>query len=255
MSTLEAPADPAHVDVEHEGLVVRGLSAGYGHVPVVNGVDLSVRPGEIVALLGRNGAGKTTLLMAIAGFLSGTTGEVRVAGQRVRGPAYRRARGALGLVVEGRSVFPSLTTSQNLKLARVSPRDACSLFNELEPKLGVRAGLLSGGEQQMLSLARALCRRPRVLLIDEISFGLAPIVCGRLFERLVEHARREGTAVLLVEQHIHYAAQVADRALIMNQGSIALEMPVSELAEREAEIEQLYLGGPQSEHHPNGAQP
>ncbi len=226
------------------GLSVRSLSAAYGEVPVIQGLDLDVAAGEIVAMLGRNGAGKSTTLMAIGGFLPKATGQITVDGTNVRGPAYRRMRHLLGLMLEGRSVFGPLTTAQNLRIGGVSVGDALQLFPELEARLGVKAGMLSGGEQQMLSLARAMCRRPRALLLDELSFGLAPIVCDRLFSRIREFAREHQMAVLLVEQHLHYAAMVADRALVMNQGRIALELPTSELDARASEIERLYLGGP-----------
>jgi branched-chain amino acid transport system ATP-binding protein len=224
------------------GLDVRGLSAGYGAAPVVAGLNLHVDAGEVVAMLGRNGAGKTTTLMAIGGFVKRSAGVVTVDGTAMGGPPYRRMRGLVGLVLEGRSVFPPLTTAQNLKVGGVAVADALRLFPELEARLNVRAGSLSGGEQQMLSLARAMCRRPRVLLLDELSFGLAPVICERLFSRIREFAAEHDIAVVLVEQHLHYAAQVADRAVVMSQGQIALELPSSELTTRAAEVEQLYLG-------------
>lgn len=224
-------------------LQVRQLTAGYGSLSVVHELSLSVRYGEIVGLLGRNGAGKTTTLMAIAGFLGKYAGEVKVDGVELRGPAYSRAREQIGIVLEGRSVFSSLTVRQNLNLAAAELEESLELFPELRPKLSLRAGLLSGGEQQMLALARAICRHPAALLIDELSFGLAPALCERMFERLraVVAARKMG--VLLVEQHVHYAQSVVDRALIMNEGTIRSEFPGSELAAREAEIERIYLGG------------
>jgi branched-chain amino acid transport system ATP-binding protein len=120
--------------------------------------------------------------------------------------------------------------------------DTLQLFPELQARLHVRAGSLSGGEQQMLSLARAMCRRPRALLLDELSFGLAPVICERLFSCVRQFAADHDIAVVLVEQHLHYAAQVADRAVVMSQGKIALELPSAELASRAAEVERLYLG-------------
>jgi branched-chain amino acid transport system ATP-binding protein len=143
-----------------ETLVVSQLCAGHGNQLVVWDVSLHVAAGETVALLGRNGAGKSTTLLAIAGTLSKTSGEILLNGRRLSGPAYRRSRHDIGLVLEGRSVFPTLTTQQNLQLAGVRLDEAVSLFPELSSKLNVRAGLLSGGEQQMVSLARAICRRP-----------------------------------------------------------------------------------------------
>ena len=226
------------------GLGIRGLSAGYGAGPVVSELTLNVAPGEVVAMLGRNGAGKTTTLMAIGGFLKRATGDITIDGVAIGGPPHRRMRKHVGLVLEGRSVFAPLTTAQNLKVGRVTPADAVRVFPDLEGRLHVRAGNLSGGEQQMLSLARAMCRRPRVLLLDELSFGLAPVMCGRLFSGIRQFAAEHGIAVVVVEQHLHYAATVADRAVVMNQGRIALELPSSQLLSRASEIEQLYLGGP-----------
>jgi branched-chain amino acid transport system ATP-binding protein len=226
------------------GLDVRDLSAGYGAAPVISGLSLRADPGEVVAMLGRNGAGKTTTLMAIGGFLKRSGGVIAIGGATVSGPPHRRMRGLVGLVLEGRSVFPPLTTAQNLKVGGVGLADALRLFPELEARLHVRAANLSGGEQQMLSLARAMCRRPRVLLLDELSFGLAPVVCDRLFSGIRQFAADHDIAVVLVEQHLHYAAQVADRAVVMSQGQIALELPSSQLLRRASEVEQLYLGGP-----------
>lgn len=231
------------------GLDVRGLSAGYGAAPVVSGLNLHADAGEVVAMLGRNGAGKTTTLMAIGGFLRRSAGVITIDGAAIGGPPHRRMRGLVGLVLEGRSTFPPLTTAQNLKVGGVEPADALRLFPELEARLHVKAGNLSGGEQQMLSLARAMCRRPRVLLLDELSFGLAPVVCERLFSGVRQFAADHDIAVVLVEQHLHYAALVADRAIVMSQGQVALELPSSELVSRASEVEQLYLGGPELNGH------
>jgi branched-chain amino acid transport system ATP-binding protein len=230
-------------DTDRPALEVRGLTAGYGSLAVVHDITFHVSRGEIVGLLGRNGAGKTTTLMAIAGFLGRYDGEVRVDNQVLAGPAYRRSRGRIGVVVEGRSVFPSLTVRQNLGLAEANVSEVIDLFPELTSKVALRAGLLSGGEQQMLALARAVCRHPAALLIDELSFGLAPALCERIFERLRSLVQSTSMGVLLVEQHIHYAEKVVDRALIMNEGLIRAEVDGAELAAREAEIEQIYLGG------------
>jgi branched-chain amino acid transport system ATP-binding protein len=229
--------------LEVSALNVRGLTAGYGSLAVVHDVALSVDHGEIVGLLGRNGAGKTTTLMAIAGFLGKYSGEVLVDGEVLDGPAYQRARANIGIVLEGRSVFPSLTVKQNLSLAHADLDEALEMFPELESKVSLKAGLLSGGEQQMLALARTVCRHPAVLLIDEVSFGLAPILCERIFNRLRSVAKDTSVGMLLVEQHIHYAARVVDRALIMNEGVIRTEIPGRELTAREPEIERVYLGG------------
>lgn len=227
------------------------LCAGYGNQWVVWDVSLHAGDGEIVALLGRNGAGKTTTLRAMAGTLSRTAGTVSVDGRVLHGPAHRRTRTDLGLVLEGRSVFPSLTTQQNLQVAGVDPEEAIALFPELASKLRMRAGQLSGGEQQMVSLARAMCRRPRVLLIDELSFGLTPSVCRRLFARLAAAAADTRMAVVLVEQHLSYAAELAARAYIMSDGHLVGELPAAELISRQAEIEEIYFGRHPA-HHDHG---
>ncbi len=221
-------------------LVVRGLTAGYGQTPVVHDVDLVVGAGEIVGLLGRNGAGKTTTLRAISGMLVHAEGTVELGGEVLTGPAYRRARGGIGQVLEGRSVFPGLSVRQNLQAAQVAPGDVEAIFPELSSKLGLKAGTLSGGEQQMLAVARAMCRRPGVLLLDEVSFGLAPIICERIYRQLGT-LRESGTAVLLVEQYLHHVAEFVDRALVLNQGRITLEMPGRDVLTRRAEIEDIYL--------------
>ena len=224
-------------------LEVQGLTAGYGALAVIHDVSFRVAPGEIVGLLGRNGAGKTTTLLAIAGFLGRYQGEVLVDGRpagRAVVPAgsrsgRHRARGAQHLpLAHGRP--------RTCRLAGADLDESLELFPELRPKLDLRAGLLSGGEQQMLALARTISRRPSVLLIDEVSFGLAPIVCERIFERLRSVVNSTSIAMLVVEQHIHYAESVVDRALIMNEGAIRAEMTGAELAAREDEVEHLYLG-------------
>jgi branched-chain amino acid transport system ATP-binding protein len=222
-------------------LEVSGLSAGYGKLSVVHDFDVSVDGGEIVGLIGRNGAGKTTTLLAIAGFITARSGAVSVDGQKLSGPAYRRTARHLGIVLEGRSTFPSLTVAQNLAVADVDRAAALELFPELEPRLNLAAGMLSGGQQQMLALARAIARSPRALLIDELSFGLAPVACEALFTRLKDVIRRTQMAVLLVEQHIHYAEAVCDRVLVMGEGRVQLETTAADLANRATEIERLYL--------------
>ncbi|MDP9094588.1 MAG: ABC transporter ATP-binding protein [Actinomycetota bacterium] len=221
-------------------LVVRNLTAGYGQAAVVKGLSLEVGAGEIVGLLGRNGAGKTTTLRAISGMLVHVEGVVTLGGVALTGPAYRRARNGLGQVLEGRSVFPGLSVRQNLRAARVSVGDVESIFPELSSKLGLKAGTLSGGEQQMLAVARAICRQPGVLLLDEVSFGLAPIICERIYRQL-DTLRASGMAVLVVEQYLHHVAEFVDRALVMHQGRVTLEMPGRDVLRRAAEIEDIYL--------------
>lgn len=223
-------------------LEVDGLCAGYGGLPIVQELSLTVGSGEVVAIIGRNGAGKTTALAAIAGLLRYSAGRLAVDGKPLVGAPFRRSRHEIGLVLEGRSVFPSLTVAQNLSVGRVTADAVFASFPELKRRKNVRAGDLSGGEQQILSLARAIARAPRVLLIDELSFGLAPVICNRLFDVIRQYAGA-GHSVLLVEQHLHYAEVVADRVLVMHQGRISLETSAADLRSREAEIERVYLGG------------
>jgi branched-chain amino acid transport system ATP-binding protein len=222
-------------------LEARGIAAGYGSQPVIHDVDLDVRAGEVVALLGANGAGKTTTLLTLAGELPPMRGEVAIEGTVTRSPLYKRARNGLTFVTEEKSVFMGLSTRDNLRVAGVDMDEALTLFPELERRLQVRGGLLSGGEQQMLTLARALARQPRVLLADELSMGLAPLVVKRLLEAVRSAADQRGAAVLLVEQHVRKALRYADRAYVMRRGRIELSGTAAELSSRINEIEDQYL--------------
>ncbi len=219
------------------------VTTGYGPQPVIHDIDLEVRPGEVVALLGPNGAGKTTTLLALSGELPLHSGEVRIDGEPTKAPLHVRAANGLTYVTEEKSVFMGLTARDNLRVAKVDPEDALELFPELEPRLDVRGGLLSGGEQQMLTLGRALSRRPRILLADELSMGLAPIIVRRLLEAVRAAADERGTAVLLVEQHVRKALQYADRVYVMRRGHIDLEGTAAEMLTRIDDIEATYLAG------------
>jgi branched-chain amino acid transport system ATP-binding protein len=222
-------------------LEARGIAAGYGPQPVIHDVDIDVRPGEVVALLGANGAGKTTTLLTLAGELPPMRGEVALHGTVTKAPLYKRARNGLTFVTEEKSVFMGLSARDNLRVAGVDLDEALRLFPELERRLPVRGGLLSGGEQQMLTLARALAREPRVLLADELSMGLAPLVVRRLLEAVRSAADQRGAAVLLVEQHVRKALRYADRAYVMRRGRIELSGTAAELNARIDEIEDQYL--------------
>ena len=224
-------------------LEARGLTAGYGAQPVVHDVDLVVHPGEVVALLGRNGAGKTTTLLALSGELPLLAGTVFLDGRPTKAPLHRRARRGLAFVTEERSVFKELSASDNLRVGDCDPQAALELFPELERRLTVRGGLLSGGEQQMLTLARALGRRPRLLLADELSLGLAPLVVHRLLNAVRTAALERGTGVLLVEQHVRKALRFVDRGYVMQRGRIQLAGTAEELRGRLSEIEESYLTG------------
>jgi branched-chain amino acid transport system ATP-binding protein len=216
--------------------------AGYGSDSVVvRGLNLTVAPGEIVALLGPNGAGKTTTLLTLCGELPLLGGEVRFDGEPAVTPLYKRARAGLGLVTEQRSVFTKLTVAENLRVSRCDLDRALSIFPELADHMKRRVGLLSGGQQQMLAMARALARgKPRLLLIDEISLGLAPQVVDRLLGA-VKTAAADGVGVLLVEQYVHKAMTIADRLYVMRRGRVVLTGPTSELRDQVEQIQQSYL--------------
>jgi branched-chain amino acid transport system ATP-binding protein len=235
-----AAAGPGGPDVT-AAIEARGMSAGYGPQAVIHELDLVVRPGEVVALLGPNGAGKTTTLLALSGELPLLAGEVALHGTVTKAPLYKRAQQGLMFVTEEKSVFMQLTTRDNLRVAGVELDAALALFPELGRRLDVRGGLLSGGEQQMLSLARGLCRQPKVLLADELSLGLAPMVVARLLEAVRDAADTQGTAVLLVEQHVRQALRYADRAYVMRRGRLVLSGSADELRGRLTEIEDSYL--------------
>jgi len=222
-------------------LDVEALTAGYGDVPVLNGIDLRVGAGELVALLGPNGAGKTTTMLALAGVIP-SVGRVQFDGSPFTGPLHRRAKSGLGLITEERAVFRQLSTKTNLSLGAGGVEGALTYFPELERLLDRQAGLLSGGEQQILVLARALAAKPRLLLVDELSLGLAPMIVQRLLTALRE-AADAGTAVLIVEQHAQQALQVADRAYVLLRGAITLEGTGQDLSSRIDDIERTYLGG------------
>jgi branched-chain amino acid transport system ATP-binding protein len=222
-------------------LEAKELSCGYGHMSVVRDLNLSVVAGEVAALIGPNGAGKTTTLLTLAGELPPISGEVWWMGQPSSAPMHRRCSHGLSYVTEERSVIMKLTAKDNLRLANVTVEAATSLFPELEPLLKRPAGLLSGGEQQMLTVARALGRDPTVMLLDELSLGLAPIVVWRLLEAVRTASKERGVGVLLVEQHVRQALEVADRVYVMRRGRIALSGSAQEVGVQLSEIEAAYL--------------
>jgi sulfate-transporting ATPase len=223
-------------------LTARGLDAGYGDLAAVRELDLEVRAGEVVALLGPNGAGKTTTLLTIAGELPPLAGEVRCLGASARAPLHRRVRRGLGFVPEERAVFTSLSAGANLRLRPGATKGALELFPELQTLLRRRAGLLSGGEQQMLTLGRVLAGEPKLLLVDELSLGLAPLVVERLL-RAVRDAADRGVGVLLVEQHAGEALSIADRVVVLRRGRVALESAAADLRGHLGDLESAYLSG------------
>src|SRR4029077_14354899 len=225
----------------------RALTAGYGAIAVVRDVDLRVEPGEVVALIGPNGAGKTTTLLTLAGELPAISGEVVFSGAATKAPLFRRARQGMGFVTEERSVFMALTAEENLRVADVSRADAVDVFPELDALMGRTAGLLSGGEQQMLTLARAVARGPQLLLVDELSLGLAPVVVKRLLQTVRRVASERSTGILLVEQHVRQALNIADRVYVMQRGRIVMSGTADEVHGRIDEIEATYLSGPRDQ--------
>jgi branched-chain amino acid transport system ATP-binding protein len=222
-------------------LQVIDLSAGYGQVPAVRGINLHVARGEVVALLGANGAGKSTTLMAIAGVQSLMGGEVRFQGEVMRSPVHVRARAGLCFIPEQRSIISGLSTQDNLRLGRGSVAHALEMFPELRPRLKVRGGLLSGGEQRIATLARALAGEPRVLLADELSLGLAPLIVKRLFKALRQAATERGVGVLVVEQQVRAALAQSDRAYVLQGGEVVLQGRSEDLLKDIVEIETAYF--------------
>jgi ABC-type branched-subunit amino acid transport system ATPase component len=216
------------------------LDAGYGSVAAITDIDLHVQPGELVALIGANGAGKTTTLLTLAGALKPSRGHVTLFGARARPSVRHRVHSGLALLPEQRAVIMGLTVRENLLLGRGGVDRALAHFPELERRLDTRAGLTSGGEQQMLALGRILAGDPKLILADELSLGLAPLIVRRLLEALSTAARR-GVGVLLVEQHPRTALAWAHRAYVMRRGRIELTLNGGELTERMDDVMSLYL--------------
>ena len=232
-------------------LSIQNLEAGYNGVPVVRGLNLNVEAGEVVALLGPNGAGKTTTLRTISGLLPPIGGTVEVLG----GPTdsrrpYKVARRGVAHVAEDRSLFAGLTVKENLRLApglkrkdRATAYDrATEVFPALSPLMGRQAGLLSGGEQQMLAVARAIVTSPELLLVDEMSLGLAPVIVEEMLPVVRRVADELNAAVIVVEQHIHLALELADRAVVLANGEVVLDGDAATFRDDPSQIEASYLG-------------
>ena len=232
-------------------LAVRGIEVGYGPIKALHGIDLEVNRGEIVTLIGANGAGKTTTLRTISGLLRPRTGEVHFEGTNITGAKpHRIAARGISHVPEGRGIFANLTVHDNLELGAYLRKDAIqqgeyervfALFPVLRDRIHQSAGTLSGGEQQMLAISRALLARPAVLLLDEPSLGLAPIVTRKLFEILAGIAREEGTTLLIVEQNAKLVLGFADYGYVLEAGSIAISGSADELSSDER-VQRSYLG-------------
>ncbi len=233
-------------------LELKSVHTYYGHIHALKGVSLEVREGEIVTLIGANGAGKTTTLRTISGMVHPREGEVIFEGKRVNHlPAYEIVKRGIGHVPEGRRIFPRLTVEENLEIGAYLTNDRQTVAErktevfDLFPRLAERrrqlGGTLSGGEQQMLAIGRALMQDPRILLLDEPSMGLAPVLVDAIFEIIVELNKR-GKTILLVEQNALLALKVAHRGYVLQTGEITLEGPAEELARNE-EVKKAYLGG------------
>jgi branched-chain amino acid transport system ATP-binding protein len=232
-------------------LEIRGLEVRYGGIRAVRGIDLHVEEGELVCLIGANGAGKTSTLKAVCGLLPAAAGSVRYAGVMAAGmPSFRLARAGLVMVPEGRGIFGQLTVEENLLMGAFArnDRDAVgrdrermyALFPRLYERRGQSAGTLSGGEQQMLAMGRALMSRPKLLLLDEPSMGLAPLMVAKIFE-VVREIAAEGVTILLVEQNARMALEAAGRAYVMESGAISLTGRAAELLHDPA-VRAAYLG-------------
>jgi len=232
-------------------LQVANLSVFYGSIEALRGISLRVEEGEVVTLIGANGAGKSTTLRTISGLIEPKQGSIRFAGQLIQGWApHRVVKSGLVQVPEGREIFANLTVDENLQLAAFLRKDkaairadrerALDLFPRVRERLRQQAGTLSGGEQQMLAIARALVARPKLLMLDEPSLGLAPQLVRSIFQ-VIREINREGTTILLVEQNANMALQVANRAYVIEVGKIRMEGPAAQLAASD-EVRKAYLG-------------
>ncbi len=232
-------------------LEVHNLKIAYGGIQAVKGIDLTVIPGELVALIGSNGAGKTTTLKALAGLLHPTSGKMHYNGRSLHNiPAHQRVREGLALVQEGRGIFARLTVEENLQMGAYSRRDQAeiaqdiqqifSLFPRLAERRAQQAGTLSGGEQQMVAIGRAMLSRPRLLMLDEPSMGLAPMMVTKIFET-IRAISAQGVSILLVEQNARLALEVANRGYVLESGLVTLSGDAAELLGSEA-VRRAYLG-------------
>ena len=233
-------------------LQVRGVSAYYGNIIALRGVDLEINQGEIVALIGANGAGKSTLMMTICGNPRARTGSITFDGTEITNlPTHEIMRRSIAHAPEGRHIFPRMTVFENLKMGTTGigfdhfQEDLSrvySLFLILKSRLHQRGGTLSGGEQQMLAIARALISRPRLLLLDEPSLGLAPLVVRQIFQVLRELSKEGGLTIFIVEQNAYHALKLADRGYVMVNGAITIAGPARALLARE-DVRAAYLQG------------
>ncbi|KGF70832.1 hypothetical protein LL06_02780 [Hoeflea sp. BAL378] len=232
-------------------LSVRNLRAAYGPVQVLFDVDFDVAPGSVTTLIGANGAGKTTIMKSVAGLMMPIGGAILFEGRDItRAPSHDRVNSGLSLIPEGRLVFPGMTVEQNLRLGAIAPAarsghsemlaDVFRRFPRLEERRSQHAGLMSGGEQQMLALGRGLMARPRLILMDEPTLGLAPVMVKQVFETIRE-LRASGFTILLAEQNARVALELADQAYLLENGRVALSGPGAELLDSH-DVRRAYLG-------------
>jgi branched-chain amino acid transport system ATP-binding protein len=232
-------------------LILNNVSVNYGAIEALRGISMRVEKGEVVTLIGANGAGKTTTLRTITGLLSPREGSVTFEGEEIGGtPTHKLVARGISMSPEGRGVFSNLTVRENLQMGAYLQKNRTQIagdmercfkmFSRLKERENQKAGTLSGGEQQMLAMGRALMSRPRLLLLDEPSLGLAPLVVHTIFEA-IDEIRREGTTILLIEQNAHAALNHSDRAYVLETGSITMEGPSQDLA-NDPRIKEAYLG-------------
>ena len=233
-------------------LKIENLNVSYGPIHALKGINMEVREGEIVTLIGSNGAGKSTTLSAITGLVKSQSGSIVFKDKNITNiPAFKIVEQGISLSPEGREVFPALTVHENLRLGAYSRKDkggisasydrVYELFPRLKERVSQSAGTLSGGEQQMLAIGRALMTEPKLLLLDEPSMGLAPNLVLMIFD-LIESINKQGTTILLIEQNANMALSIADRAYVLETGNIAIEGPAADLA-RDPRVKNAYLGG------------
>jgi branched-chain amino acid transport system ATP-binding protein len=225
-------------------LRVEDLRAGYGRIPVLQGIDFSAAEGECIGVLGHNGMGKTTLMRTIAGQIGASSGTIRLDGIDVTGlPSHARARRGLGYVPQGRAIFPTLSVHENLWMGTYSaPRsgevldEVLTVFSRLRPILGRAGGVLSGGEQQILAIARCLCGAPSVMLLDEPTEGIQPSIVDEISDQLLSLKRKGGLTIILVEQSLNFIRKLADRVLVIQKGVFIRELSSSDLDKLEDEF-------------------
>ena len=233
-------------------LKIENLNVSYGPIHALKGINMEVNEGEIVTLIGSNGAGKSTTLSAITGLVKSQSGSITFKGKNITNiPAFRIVEQGISLSPEGREVFPALTVHENLRLGAYSRKDkggiqasydrVYELFPRLKERINQTAGTLSGGEQQMLAIGRALMTEPKLLLLDEPSMGLAPNLVLMIFD-LIESINKQGTTILLIEQNANMALSIANRAYVLETGNIVIEGSAAELA-RDPRVKNAYLGG------------